>query len=454
MMKPGDRLVLRVTSLDEQGTGVAALEKTDVHVAGALPGEKVWAEIEHVSPHRAAGRRQAWAALLQVLEPSADRVSPACAAYGACGGCPLQHWRYEAQVLWKGQRIAAAAGEHPVLRPAVVEPCVASPTPLGYRNQGKYVYGRRPDGRLVLGAYAPRSHRVVDLDGCRVVEPAVERTARRLRDLLASRAVAPYDERRRRGRLRYVAVRANARGELLVTLVTATRAFPEGEAIAEALLDADPAVAGVVQNVNPTTGNVIFGDHELRLAGRDTLEDEVAGARVLLSSRAFFQLNRGVAALAYQAILAAAAELGAGLAAVDAYAGVGGIALGLASAAREVIAVEASPAAAEAGRLAAGRAGLRHLRFLTADAAHGLAAVEAADLVVLNPPRAGCSEAVLAEAVRLRPRLVAYLSCNPKTLVRDLVTLARGGLRTQRLTPFDMLPHTPHVETLALLGSG
>jgi 23S rRNA (uracil1939-C5)-methyltransferase len=452
-MKPGAELTLQVAALEEHGAGAAALEAAEVYVAGALPGEIVRAVVEHVSPHRQAGRRRLWARLDRVIQPAPDRVAPACPAYGACGGCPLQHMSYPSQVAWKGGRIAAAAQEHLGLRPELLDACVPSPSWLGYRSQGKYVYGRRDDGRLALGAYAPRSHRLVDLVGCRLVEPGIDETARRVRELLDLHVVAPYDERRRTGRLRYVVVRANALGRHLVTLVTVTREFPEGRALA-AELQAAGAVAGVVQNVNPTTGNVIFGDQELTLAGEDRIEEEIEGARVLLSSRAFFQVNRGVAALAYRSIRAAAERLGAGISVVDAYAGVGGIALALAPLAREVAAIEANPAATAAGALAARRDGLAHVRFLSADAAQGLSAIRAADLVVLNPPRAGCAEAALAEVARLRPRLVAYLSCNPDTLVRDLLFLARRGLVVQRLTPFDMLPHTPHVETLALLGPG
>lgn len=454
-MKPGTELTLRVLAADEQGAGIAPFDGADVHVTGALPGEAVRAVVNHVSPHRPTGSPQAWARLAQVLEPSPERVLPVCPAYGACGGCTLQHWLYPAQVVWKGERVAAVVQRHPRLQQAVVEPCVPSPASLGYRNQGKYVYGRLQDGRLALGAYAPRSHRLVDLQGCRLVEPGVDEAARCLRGLLEARGVEPYDEARRTGQLRYVVVRANALGQRLVTLVTATRDLPGAASLAAALRAEDAAVAGVVQNLNPTTGNVIFGDEELLLAGEDRLEDEIEGARVLLSSRAFFQVNRGVAALAYRAIFRAAAErLGAGIVAVDAYAGVGGIALCLAPLAREVIAIEENPAATAAGELAARRSGLDRLRFVTADAAQGLAAVSTADLLVLNPPRAGCAEAVLTQAARLRPRLAAYLSCNPETLARDLSFLERHGLRPERLTPFDMLPHTPHVETLALLVPG
>jgi 23S rRNA (uracil1939-C5)-methyltransferase len=176
---------------------------------------------------------------------------------------------------------------------------------------------------------------------------------------------------------------------------------------------------------------------------------------VRLGPRSFAQANRLVAGRAYQDIVAAAARLGSIDRVVDAYAGAGGIALALAPLAREVVAIEENPAAcATAQAFLAERGPGRNVRIVIGDVADHLAQVGTAELVVLNPPRKGCSPAVLEAVVQLRPRLVAYLSCSPDSLARDLAALARLGLRTVSVTPYDMLPHTPHVEALALLGDG
>ncbi|HVV50664.1 MAG TPA: methyltransferase domain-containing protein, partial [Polyangia bacterium] len=165
---------------------------------------------------------------------------------------------------------------------------------------------------------------------------------------------------------------------------------------------------------------------------------------------AFFQANRGVAALAYAAI-ARALALRPGERLVDAYSGVGGIALALAPEAGEVVGIETHAGAVASAAAAAARNGITNARFLAGDAAAALAVLDRADAVVLNPPRKGCAPAVLDEIVRLAPRAVAYLSCDPDTLARDLAALAARGYRLDAVTPFDMLPHTPHAEALALL---
>jgi 23S rRNA (uracil1939-C5)-methyltransferase len=248
--------------------------------------------------------------------------------------------------------------------------------------------------------------------------------------------------------------RANEDGEVLATVVTARAAWLEGPAFARALRQARPEVVGVVQNVNPTTGNVLFGAEDRPLDGAEALTDRLGGVRVTLGPRAFFQVNRGIAALAYEAIAARAAQVGGRARAVDAYAGVGGIALRLAPLFDEVLAVEENPAATARALDEARRAGIVNVEAVTADAAAGLASVPAADLVVLNPPRAGCAPATLDEVARLRPAAVAYLSCNPATLTRDLTALTARGFVVEAATPFDMHPHTPHVEVLATLRAG
>jgi 23S rRNA (uracil1939-C5)-methyltransferase len=457
-LRPGQRLTVVCADIDDDGAGVGTPVgmpagdepgRARVHVAGALPGERVEATVEHVSAHRP----EAWAKLARVEEPSPARRPPACAAFGACGGCVLQHLDYQAQLAWKTARVARALGERAVGGGVAVEPCVASPRPLGYRNRSKLVCARQ-GGRLVLGAYAPRSHAVVDLAGCKIVEPPLDDVARRLRDLLEDAGVAPYDERTGTGELRHVVLRASHAGRVLAVWVTA---HPPGRALEEAarrFRAACPEVAGVVANVNRTRGNVIYGqgddEADRVLDGAGVLDERVGDLALVLSPLAFSQTNREVAALAYAAV-ARAVAVRPGERAVDAYAGVGGIALTLARAAGEVIGIEEHAGAVADAQASAAANGIANARFRAGDVAAELRALDRADVVVLNPPRKGCEPAVLDEAARLGPRVIAYLSCDPDTLARDLALLAGRGYALRSVTPFDMLPHTPHVEALAVL---
>ena len=443
------------TDLDETGAGVAqaasASEQLRIHVAGALPGERVRIRLDHLSAHLRNSEREAWASLLDVLVPSSDREPASCPAYRACGGCTLMALAYPAQLAWKRARVLAQFAGYPALAGLIVEPCLPSPRILGYRNQAKYVFGRaRDSGRPVLGGFAPRSHDVVDLAGCQVVEPVLEQARQVLLSVLIENAVEPFDEILRTGVLRYAVLRATTSGQVMATLVTARSDWADARAVALALCQRCPAVTSVVLNVNESAGNALFGEQERVLVGQPSIEDILADVRVRLSSRSFFQTNRQVASQIYRAIVAAAPD---GIVrAVDVYAGACGIALSLAGKAREVVAIEENPAATQAAVVFLAEQGAEagRVRVVTGDAARCLAEVGVADLVVLNPPRKGCSPEVLAAVARLRPRVLAYLSCDPRTLARDLAVLAVAGAQVVQVTPFDMMPHTPHVETLTL----
>jgi 23S rRNA (uracil1939-C5)-methyltransferase len=456
-MRPGDRLALTCDDLDDEGAGVGESGAHRVHLAGALPGERVGGIVEHVSRQSGA----AWARLETIDAPSPARRPPACPAFGACGGCVLQHLAYEAQLDWKRDRVARALAAHPVLADVKVDVCVASPRPLGYRNRSKLVVARREEGRLddglVLGAFAPRSHDVVDLAGCRIAEPPLDETAAALRALLDEAGVRAYHERTLTGDLRHVVLRANHEGRVLAVWVVA-RPLPDGGALARRFRAVRPEVIGVVEHENRSRGNAIFsdadGDNERLLDGIGEIEDQldVAGrpVRLLLAPGAFFQANREVAALAYAAI-AEALAIQRTERVVDAYCGVGGIALTLARDAAEVIGIESHAGAVGGATASAALNGVANARFIAGDAAQVLGQIDRADVVVLNPPRKGCAPEVLAEVTRLAPRAIAYLSCDPETLARDLALLATHGYRARAVTPFDMLPHTPHIEALAVL---
>ncbi len=461
-LQPGASLVLTIDRLDHNGAGVADVQ-TDaglfrLHMAGALPGEQVRARVAHVSPHARGQSQDAWADLEEIATASPQRAAPPCPAHHRCGGCPLACWAYVAQVEWKRELVVEAVATHKELLGVKVAGCVPSPQPFGYRGNAKYVFGHDCDGRLVLGAYAPRSHEIVDMSDCPIAEPALAQVTSALLTLLLQHAIEPFDEVRRTGLLRYVVLRANTDGKVLVALVTGRETWPEAETIARELAAACPAVLGVVHNINSTSGNALFGEAERLLFGSASIEDTIGPPRVRLGPRSFAQANRLVAGRAYHDIVAAAARLGSIDRVVDAYAGAGGIALSLAPLAREVVAIEENLAACATAQafLAEGEAGDpgKRIHLIAGDVADHLARVGTADLVVLNPPRKGCAPAVIAAVVQLHPRLVAYLSCNPASLARDLAALARLGLRTVSITPYDMLPQTPHVEALALLDGG
>ena len=302
LWRPGHEVEVTTEALDDHGVGTATLAGGDetlrLHVGGTLAGERAVGRIAHVSPHERGRVREAWADLVSLRVSSPHRVAPVCPRHGPCSGCTLMCLDYAAQLLWKRQKVAAELAHYPALAGMSIDPCVPSPATTGYRNQAKYVYGRAHEtGRPVLGAFAARSHRVVDLAGCRVVEPVLDEVRQVLLEMLVARSIEPFAEKNRTGALRYVVMRANADGRVMVTLVTARHDWHEVQELAAALATACPSVASVVLNVNATSGNALFADDERGLFGQPTIEEQIGEVKVRLSSRSFAQANREVAAL-------------------------------------------------------------------------------------------------------------------------------------------------------------
>lgn len=441
---------VRVTidGLDSEGNGVGWAADVDgtarrASVAGTLPGEIVTASVAHRSPHTPT----LWADLVTIETPATTRVAPPCPAFGRCGGCPLGHLDVAAQRSWKETHLAtmvAASGSSGTAR---VHPLTPSPRSRHYRNQSKLVIARdATNGTLRLGGYARRSHEVVDLRDCQLVEAPLADAGRVLGDVLASSPIAIYDERARTGELRYALLRANAAGAVMLTLVTRSEGVNHLDELVKQLVERFP-FAGVVQSINPSAGNTLYGERHRVLRGRDHFDETIAGRSLSVSFRSFFQINRGVAEAMWLTARALAAEQPVAKL-IDVYCGVGGFGLALATPSTRLVGIEVVEPAVVDARQNAERAGIA-AEFFAGDAAERLTTVGDADLVLLNPPRRGCDEVVLAAAAARRPARIFYMSCAADTLLRDADRLHALGYDATAFFPFDMMPHTPHYEVLA-----
>lgn len=444
-MKAGTRVEVTARTLDDDGLGAGPCGRLEVCAPDWLPGEHARVEIEHVSQHRP----RAWGRVLERVGPDARvRVAPVCPAFGQCGGCVWQHLGYEAQLEHKRERVAGALAGAGVL--ATVEPVVPAPTTEAYRNVGKYVAARADRG-LVLGGYAPRTHRVVDMAGCRVVEPIIDRVRGAACEALVDLPV--YDEAAREGVLRYVVVRSGADGRALVGVVTTSQADRAALGRAADALAAQPDIAGVVWVRNDTRGGAILTADVTPLAGRPYAVEIVAGVDIELGIADFFQVNRAQASRMYEAVAGLAAGAGR---IVDVYTGAGGISFAMARNAgvQCILGIERNDSAVRAAGRAAGQAGLGRVRFVAGDAA-GLPEVAGrelggrAELIVVNPPRKGLDRDTLRALEVMAPPRLVYVSCGPESLARDLAELR--AYRVERALPFDLMPGTPQVETVVAL---
>jgi len=440
-----------VEAYDHDGLAVGYVHGVEVRVLGGVVSEEVTVRIDHVSPHKAV----AWAALESVDRPAGLRVSPRCGKVGRCGGCPWMHLDYEGQREAKKERIEAVAAG--LGQPAGAVEVEASPALFRYRNRAKYVPVRRGQ-RVVLGAYEPRSHQVVETLGCLAVEPAVDQTAKILADILSSARIRLYNEQTRKGELRYVGIRANHRGQVLATMVLAMEPSRRLLDAVGRFTDACPELVGVTADVNRTEGNVIFSGNASVLMGQEWMEERFGAVAVRLSGHGFSQVNRGQATRLYEYVADRAARpLGtrATTVAWELFSGPGALSMTMAHRGLSVVGIERDGPSVETARRAAEAQELS-CRFIEGDAnqafAKGVVGESPPDVVVLNPPRSGCRPELLLGIGRARIGRVVYVSCNPSSLARDLSVLADFGYFLTDLHGFDLMPHTPHVETVAVMG--
>ena len=455
-VRAGDWIELVATELDLDGLGVGRVDALEVHAADFLPGERGAVAIESVSRHAP----RAWGRAEDRAQDSADRVAPACPAFSRCGGCAWQHLAYPAQLEHKRRRVVDALAPCGVAAGIDVAAVVGSAETLGVRNKATYVIAASagPTGpRLALGAYAPRSHAWVDTAGCRVVMPAIEAARGAVQAELAATDLAVHDERARTGHLRYAIVRASRAGAVLVGLVTTGDAPREPLERAAAELTGQPGVDGVVWIPNDaTSGAILAPGAAVVLAGAGSLVESIAGVAIDVAIDTFLQVHLDQAEALYRR-LADRAGAGPGTRAIDLYCGVGGIAFTLARRGADVLGLERNQAAVRAAVAAADRAGLAdRARFEAAPAAElpRLLGADPVDLVVVNPPRQGLDPSVRAALAARPPGTLAYVSCGPDSLGRDLAELSGAGLAVESIEPFDLMPGTGHVETLVIARRG
>lgn len=448
-IRTGSVLDLAVSGMDEDGYGVASWGSRKIQVAGAFPGEAVRVRITHVGKQSLAG------ICTELLKPSPlVRSSQPSRLCKECGNCQLTHLSYESQLHIKRAVVGRCLTEYDSLTEVPVHDVTPSPEILRYRTTAKLIVGgtfRSPK----VGIYRRHSHDVIDIGGCPLHHPLINTIIAAVKDGITRGKIPVYSPSTGSGLLRYLVIRVSDDGmQAMVTFVTAFRSYNEIHHLGKHLQSAVPQVAVVVQNENPSAGNVILGEKFHFLTKQHSLVSQIGNVRLSVSPRSFLQVNSGSAQLLYDQV-AQWGELTGTERVIDLYCGIGGIALYLAAGAGKVIGIEGIEAAVEDAEKNARMNGIENCSFTAGDAGVLLSEIreewESADLIVLNPPRRGCDKKVLNEASRLNPERIIYVSCSPWTLARDLDILSRLGYRTREVQPVDMFPQTSHIENVAIL---
>ena len=427
----------------EGGMGVARIDGRVVFVHGALRGEKCRVLILKTL------KSVAFAKVLEVIEPSSERITPDCPYFPRCGGCTYRHIRYEEELRLKKQRVQdnlSRIGGSDV----TVEEILGAQDTLRYRNKAQYPVSK--DG--AVGFYRARTHEVIECEHCLLVKPEADAAAEALREYMQSCRVAGYDEKTGRGLVRHLYIRSNAAGESLVCVLVNGDKLPKEDRLVTLLRDACPKCAGIVLGTNTKKGNAILGDRYRTLWGSDRLEDTLCGKTFRLSVPSFYQVNRIQAERLYAKAIEFAGLTGQETV-LDLYCGAGTITLALSDHAKKVLGAEIVPEAIDDARENAARNGVKNVEFFCGDAsdvAKKLARENLRpDVITVDPPRKGLAADVVESIAEMQPGRVVYVSCDSATMARDVKRLADLGYTAQRACAVDMFPRADHVETVVML---
>lgn len=374
-----------------------------------------------------------------------------CSVFKKCGGCQYVDMPYQEQLKRKqrqAEQLLKAFGK--------VKPIIGMEEPAHYRNKVHAVFAFQKGKGIVSGIYQEKSHHVVSVNGCLLEDEKADAIICSVRELAKSFKYKAYDEDSGYGLLRHVLVRVgHVTGEIMVVLVLGSPILPSKNHFVKELCKLHPEITTILINVNSKRTSMVLGEKEQVIYGKGYIEDELCGRRFRISAKSFYQVNSVQTEALYKKA-AAYAQLTGKETVVDAYCGIGTIALAVAGQAKKVIGVELNKDAVRDAVTNAKINQIKNADFYLNDAGRFLTqmaeAGEKVDVVFLDPPRSGSTEEFLDALLRISPKRVVYISCEPETLARDLKYLTgKSSYRVQEITPVDMFPFTENIETVVLL---
>ncbi|MEH7438880.1 23S rRNA (uracil(1939)-C(5))-methyltransferase RlmD [Neobacillus drentensis] len=434
--------------ITHDGAGVAKVEGYPLFIPNGLPGEKAKIKVIKTGKGYGIGR------LIELYEKSPYRVDITSEEKHKYGGCQLEHISYEGQLKYKENQVRQVLTRIGKLEDVVVHPILGMEEPFHYRNKAQVPVGEK-DGKLIAGFFKPRSHEIVDTNESLIQLPEVNEAVQVVKEICSELGIPAYQEESHKGVLRHIMARYGKQTEeLMVVIITRTTDLPQKNRLIEEMVARLPKLKSIVHNVNSKRTNVIMGEKTNVLWGNEVIYDYIGDVKFAISALSFYQVNPVQTKVLYDKALEYA-NLSGEENVIDAYCGIGTISLFLAQKAKKVFGVEVVPEAIEDAKRNAELNEIKNAEFAAGEAEVVIPKWykegNTADVLVVDPPRKGCDEALLQTIIEMKPKKVVYVSCNPGTLARDLRILEDGGYRTVEVQPVDMFPMTTHVECCAWL---
>lgn len=445
MLKKNDEIELYIEDFTSEGSGVGHFEGMAVFVSGAAAGDKALVHIIKVKSTYAIGK------CIKLLKLSKTRIAPDCEYAGSCGGCAFRHISYEAETAMKKKRVEDAFQRIGGIDKKL-DGFIAAENLTRYRNKAEYPVSFEKE--LKIGFYALHTHRIIDCRDC-VLQPEIfADIVAVIRKWTVEFGISIYNSETGNGLLRHIYIRQGAVSkEIMVCLVINGERIPKEAELVKRLCEI-PDIKSIVLNINRLNNNVILGEECKTVYGADCIYDELCGVKIRLSPLSFYQVNHAQAEKLYRKA-AEYAQLNGSQTVLDMYCGAGTIGLSMADNAKSVIGVEIVEPAVRDAKINAGLNGIKNAQFYCADASQAAQMLKEQgikpDVIVLDPPRKGCSAELVKTVSEMDPDRVVYVSCDPATLARDCKRFGELGYKVEKLTAVDLFPRTVHCEAVALL---
>jgi len=439
---------IEIIDMGHGGEGIGKIDGFTIFVEETVIGDKVKIGITTLKKNYGIGK------VVKYLEYSPFRVNPQCTIFYQCGGCQIQNISYKKQLETKKKIISDNLRRIGGLHELQIHDVIGMESPERYRNKAQFPLTDK-NGQIEIGFYRKKSHDIIQCDTCMIQHEINDKIIKEIKHIIKKFKLSIYNEKTGKGLLRHIVTRigVNSKEFMLILVVNGTH-LPNKDEMIEDIKEKLPEITTLVQNINTKKSNVILGDQNITLYGKGYIMDSIAGIRFQISPLSFYQVNPVQMEKLYSKALEYA-QLSGNETVFDLYCGIGTISLFLAKKAEKVIGVEIVEAAVEDAQRNAEINHIENTEFHVGKAEEVVPKLYKkgykADVVVVDPPRKGCDEKLLATMIKMQPNRIVYVSCNPSTLARDLKHLEANGYKTIEAQPVDMFPHTAHVESIVLM---
>lgn len=446
-IKKNDEYIVDIIDNGFQGEGIAKINDYTIFIPNSIKGEKI--KILIVKANKTYG----YGKILEILKGSEKRQLPICDTYKRCGGCNLQHIKYENQLEIKTEIVRNLVKKE--LKEKVhVEDIIGMENPYNYRNKAKYALSVNKQGENLYGFFAERSHDVILPKACHIQNTKIDEIARFVFELINKYKLPVYNEKTHEGTFRHIIVKLGIRtNDIMVIFVTTDINFPNKELIVNELLVKYKDIKTIVQNINPNVTNTILGNKNVCLFGDGYINDKLGEYIFKISPLSFYQINPVQTEVLYNKAIEFANLTGKEIV-YDLYSGIGTISIFISKAAKKVYGIEIVKEAVEDAKENAKINNVENVEFIAGEVEEVLPQMyeqgKMADVIFVDPPRKGLDDVTIKTILKIKPKKIVYISCNPATLVRDLNTLSNEYV-TQSIQPVDMFPNTSSVECVAVL---